>query len=209
MTREEMDQWLESIGGLQSGYLAEAPPITNSLMFEVEDGWMQLLKDLIQDLIQLGWNRQICQVKEKFGGLRFYINEGTDQMHDRIREAEDLSLRTCEVTGEPGELRADLGWWRTLNDAEYLKSWNSRAQSIPHAQNPNLVLSLLGHIGAFRIKGHYRILGEGELEAIDPAGGPWIGVGTSISGFGPEIDGRVIEKIWESPVGFKFYCRKN
>lgn len=205
MTREEMDRWLESVGGLQSGYLADAPPITNSLMFEVEDGWMQLLKDLIQDLIQLGWNRQICQVKEKFGGLRFYINEGSEAVHARIREAEDLSLRTCEVTGEPGELRGDLGWWRTLSDAEYLKAWNSRAQSIPHSQNPNLVLSLLGHSGAFRIEGHYRTLGEeNNLEAIDPEGGPMIGIGSKIEGFGDHLKEGKIIRLWSSPVGYKF-----
>jgi len=204
MTREEMDQWLESIGGLQSGYLADAPPITNSLMFEVDDGWMQLLKDLIQDLIQLGWDRQICQVKEKFGGLRFYINEGSDAVHDRIREAENLSLEICEVTGEPGELRGDLGWWRTLSDAEYLKAWNQRAELIPHRGNPNLTLSLMGHSGALRIDGVYRIIGdEDKIEALDPAGGPWIGIGSEVQGFGSAIDGRIIKGIVESPVGFK------
>jgi hypothetical protein len=204
MTREEMDQWLESIGGLQSGYLAEVPPITNSLMFEVDDGWMKLLKDLIQDLIQLGWDRQICQVKEKFGGLRFYINEGSDVVHDRIREAENLSLEICEVTGEPGELRGDLGWWRTLSDAEYLKAWNERAQLVQHSVNPNLTLSMMGQSGALRIYGVYRIIGEGDkIEALDPSGGPLIGVGSEIQGFGSVIDGRIINGIVESPVGFK------
>ena len=121
MTRNEMDQFLESIGGLENGFFTDRPPITDSLFFVVGEGWFPLIKSLIEDLIALGWNKQVCQVKEKFGGLRFYINNGSDEIFDRIRKAEDDSLDICEVTGKPGKLRDDLGWWRTLCDEEYEK----------------------------------------------------------------------------------------
>jgi hypothetical protein len=85
----------------------------------VDKGWYQLIKDLIDDLIKLGWNKEICQVKEKFGGLRFYINGGTTEIFNRISEAEELSFNTCEVTGNKGELRTDIGWYRTLSDEVY------------------------------------------------------------------------------------------
>jgi hypothetical protein len=36
-------------------------------------------------------------------------------------EAERLSYETCEVTGQPGKLRTNLGWFVTLCNAEYEK----------------------------------------------------------------------------------------
>jgi hypothetical protein len=121
MTRNEMDQFLESIGGLENGFFTDRPPITDSLFFVVGEGWFPLIKSLIEDLIALGWNKQVCQVKEKFGGLRFYINNGSDEIFDRIRKAEDDSLNICEKTGKPGYLRNDNGWLVTLCDEEYKK----------------------------------------------------------------------------------------
>jgi hypothetical protein len=121
MTEQEMNEFLQSIGGLENGYYPERKSIKHYGIFECGPGWYQLLKDLIVDLIALGWNQQVCQVKEKFGGLRFYIDAGSDEIYARISEAERLSYETCEVTGEPGKLRTDLGWHATLCDAEYTK----------------------------------------------------------------------------------------
>ena len=55
------------------------------------------------------------QVKEKFGGLRFYMTCGTDEIFNLIDEAEELSYKTCEECGKPGEEK-DTGWIRTLCD---------------------------------------------------------------------------------------------
>ena len=56
------------------------------------------------------------QVKEKFGGLRFYLDSSaTEKLHDAIRLAEDESYKTCELCGEPGEPRRE-GWIKTLCD---------------------------------------------------------------------------------------------
>jgi hypothetical protein len=121
MTRNEMDQFLELIGGLENGFFTDRPPITDSVFFTVGEGWFPLIKSLIEDLIALGWNKQVCQVKEKFGGLRFYINNGSDEIFDRIRKAEDDSLDICEKTGNPGSLRNHNGWLVTLCDEEYEK----------------------------------------------------------------------------------------
>ena len=116
-----MDNFLESIGGLENGFYTDRPPITSAGVFEVGPGWYPLVKELILDLINLGWDKQVCQVKEKFGGLRFYINSGSDEVHKRISKAENDSYEICEVTGEPGKLRNDIGWYTTLCDEEYEK----------------------------------------------------------------------------------------
>jgi len=55
------------------------------------------------------------QVKEKFGGLRFYMTCGTDEIYDLTDKAEALSYKTCEECGKPGEERHG-GWIRTLCD---------------------------------------------------------------------------------------------
>ena len=128
MTEQEMNDFLQSIGGLKLGYYSDREPITNAGFFECNEGWYQIIKDLIVDLIELGWDKQICQVKEKFGGLRFYITEGSDAVYARISKAENQSYEICEVTGKPGQLRTDLGWIETLCDEEYEKRIAKRKQ---------------------------------------------------------------------------------
>lgn len=60
-----------------------------------------------------------AQVKEKFGGLRFYMTAETDEMHEHISKAMELSSVTCETCGAPGEYRGDLGWVQTLCESHY------------------------------------------------------------------------------------------
>jgi hypothetical protein len=55
------------------------------------------------------------QVKEKFGGLRFYVNGATDKHWNYITFAESMSYRTCEDCGAPGKTYTD-GWHTTLCD---------------------------------------------------------------------------------------------
>ena len=82
----------------------------------VGKGWHQLVTSLINDLFDMGWDGRLYQIKEKFGGLRFYTGETTDDMWDRIREAESLSVKTCEYCGAPGKLRVG-GWVKCRCDA--------------------------------------------------------------------------------------------
>lgn len=43
------------------------------------------------------------QIKEKFGGLRFYMCASTEEMWNLIEEASAQSIKTCEICGAPGE----------------------------------------------------------------------------------------------------------
>lgn len=56
---------------------------------------------------------EAAQVKEKFGGLRFYINGGDEEIHGMVRMAESMSYRICEDCGCPGKT-GGKGWIRTL-----------------------------------------------------------------------------------------------
>ena len=113
ISKEELDAYLESIGGLENGYFSDRPSIKDSYFFSVGPGWYGLIKNLIQELIDDGWDKQICQVKEKFGQLRFYTNGGGDNHYKIISKYEDLSSQVCETCGEPGELQR-IGWWKTV-----------------------------------------------------------------------------------------------
>ena len=53
------------------------------------------------------------QIKEKFGGLRFYVQAATDEHYNYINFAESMSYRTCEVCGSPGKRYTD-GWHQAL-----------------------------------------------------------------------------------------------
>jgi hypothetical protein len=83
------------------------------VLASVGEGWHKLVDELIDDLFELGWDGSLHQIKEKFGGLRFYIGGGDDRIHERIYRAEAESLRTCESCGKPGKPTTS-GWVRTL-----------------------------------------------------------------------------------------------
>lgn len=88
------------------------------------DGWYKVIYDLCKELEPLiealpEEERFYCaavQVKEKFGGLRFYLDAETDEMSKVISKAERKSYETCEDCGAPGEQR-EGGWIVTLCDS--------------------------------------------------------------------------------------------
>lgn len=57
---------------------------------------------------------KIDQIKEKFGGLRFYYSGGDKKVDGMVTFASYLASKTCEVSGEKGELCSNGGWYKTL-----------------------------------------------------------------------------------------------
>jgi hypothetical protein len=84
---------------------------------EHEDGWFVIVDGLCEVLVEHRHKPplQIAQIKEKFGSLHFYVDQGDLYDHAAIRLAEDFSFRICEVTGEPGRPCIKGGWHRTLS----------------------------------------------------------------------------------------------
>jgi hypothetical protein len=82
------------------------------LGFRHDDGWIHLLWQLCEDLEPLvseaekesGEPFEVCQVKEKFGTLRFRVTQHTDAIDELIARAQEESSRTCEVCGQRGKL---------------------------------------------------------------------------------------------------------
>ena len=101
--------------------------------FSHDDGWYDIIDSLcasiqnhinnkryqFREMSQEDFDEEhqvvAAQVKEKFGGLRFYVDGGDDWVYGAISMAESMSYRTCEVCGAPGKTRG-TGWIRTTCD---------------------------------------------------------------------------------------------
>ena len=66
-----------------------------------------------------------AQIKEKFGGLRFYVGSASKEQHEMIWYTEALSNRICEVCGARGRHRP-TGWIKTLCNKHYKQRRDQR-----------------------------------------------------------------------------------
>lgn len=96
---------------------------------EVGKGWEKIVRDLVEAIEAVAPGRvAYAQVKEKFGGLRFYWDPAYDEagrsrlspeedtrIQTLVKEAEARAWKTCEDCGEPGRRRGE-GWLVTLCD---------------------------------------------------------------------------------------------
>jgi len=117
--------------------------------FAVSQGWWPIIESLCANIqAHIDWshkNREwqennnkpltdvvpqvvVAQIKEKFGGLRFYYEGGDDQISGMVRMAEAWAGTACEDCGAVGKRRSG-GWIRTLCDtheAEHQKRLKER-----------------------------------------------------------------------------------
>lgn len=86
---------------------------------ECGHGWDSLIKPLF-DWIE-NYNKEheddpivVQQVKEKFGGLRFYVSYAPDELHRMILKAEGDSYGICEECGTTKDVGHTCGWIKTV-----------------------------------------------------------------------------------------------
>lgn len=90
---------------------------------DCDDGWYWLIDQLCQS-IQFSIDNdhpapeQVVaeQVKEKLGGLRFYVPKSSDQISGMIRIAQSMSYSICENCGSTENVTQTKGWIKTLCD---------------------------------------------------------------------------------------------
>lgn len=112
--------------------------------FDVGDGWYSLIESIceylmadvnrLKDRIESGLYKDeviekyklelaeaeknipiVVQVKEKFGGLRFYVVGDTEEQSDYIHFAENFSYRICETCGTTCDVMTyNCGWIKSL-----------------------------------------------------------------------------------------------
>jgi hypothetical protein len=96
--------------------------------FAVSAGWWPIIESLCANIQSHTdwWNKNretrpvveqvvVEQIKEKFGGLRFYYSGGDDTIAGMVRMAEAWADVACEECGAFGKRRSG-GWIRTLCD---------------------------------------------------------------------------------------------
>jgi hypothetical protein len=96
--------------------------------FAVGAGWWPIIENLCANIQHHTdwWNKNrearpvveqvvVNQIKEKFGGLRFYYSGGDDTIAGMVRMAESWANVACEECGAFGKRRSG-GWIRTLCD---------------------------------------------------------------------------------------------
>lgn len=85
---------------------------------QCDNGWLKLIAECHSELFSLDPNFKIQQIKEKFGTLRFYASPSKQEYFEDFRQIidkyEQLSARTCEMTGMKGVLMKREGWYKTL-----------------------------------------------------------------------------------------------
>lgn len=84
-----------------------------------DSGWMNLIADCHEELYSLDPKYKIAQIKEKFGGLRFYCSttnlSNAEKFRNVVNKYENLSLKVCEMSGQDGVLMKKNGIYKTLN----------------------------------------------------------------------------------------------
>jgi hypothetical protein len=75
-------------------------------------GWRKLIDPLVERCEQEG--AKILQIKEKFGGLRFYADGCSMDLLKDINLAEKESFKVCQDCGKPGKSVSIGGWNLTL-----------------------------------------------------------------------------------------------
>jgi hypothetical protein len=111
--------------------------------FAVGPGWWPIIQSLSHHIqTHIDWNNLnakqrpdlkykpieqvvVRQVKEKFGGLRFYYDGGNDIIAGMVTIAEAWADSTCEDCGSPGKKRSG-GWIKTLCDHHHEQSEKQR-----------------------------------------------------------------------------------
>jgi len=96
---------------------------------DVDEGWYQIVVDCDNLLTEIDPDYKIVQIKQKFGGLRYYFQPSDTnngelyvKMNSVVLAYEKIASITCEATGNPGVLMKSTGGWFKTLDPEYAKS---------------------------------------------------------------------------------------
>jgi hypothetical protein len=144
-----MDKWNEQMPDSLDRLMVEFPRIFEAgrpMNSHLPPGWLPLVREMLADVCAMladGQAIEVQQIKEKFGGLRFYWSLGKEhiliadihtpkglqrlnikpekpsetfkRIDQCVEQAEDASLTICERCGRPGTLDR-RGWWKVNCD---------------------------------------------------------------------------------------------
>lgn len=92
--------------------------VRNLKYIEINEGWFDIVEELCENILLADPLESFCvsQIKEKFGGLRFYVNSPTsEEIKNLIRYTENKSFFVCELCASNNGSKIIMeGWIRTL-----------------------------------------------------------------------------------------------
>ena len=131
----EVNEEFDPIDKLIQEFPAVFQNMDSGAISSVPSGWYNILYNLCEELTPiLNEERSkitedqeqplfyVHQIKEKFGGLRFYFMMNTEntELHENIQKlidiAEDKSYDTCQITGKVGKLCKKGRYYMTLSE---------------------------------------------------------------------------------------------
>ena len=125
-----IDQKEDLISVLEAKY----GQFTKGCAYYLPEGWFKLVDELLENLSAIpGWQSSfVVQIKEKFGGLRVYIQTPNDfsyaindlsyaMIQQLITEAEGKSFHICQWCGTPGKTRSSSRHWVYTSCEEHIK----------------------------------------------------------------------------------------
>jgi hypothetical protein len=86
--------------------------------FGIGGGWLPLVEETLRKLIEMGWNRHLAQVKQKFGQLCIYTGPLTPEMKQVVKEACKKADMICEECGKPHGLKVPLSGLAICKECE-------------------------------------------------------------------------------------------
>lgn len=131
----EVNEEFDPIDKLIQEFPAVFQNMDTEVFSSIPSGWYNILYNLCEELTPiLNEERSkitedpeqplfyVHQIKEKFGGLRFYFMMNTEntELHENIQKlidiAEDKSYDTCQITGKVGKLCKKGSHYMTLSE---------------------------------------------------------------------------------------------
>jgi len=108
-------------------------------------GWYGLTLPIIEEIRKYNVKHpkneiKINQIKEKFGGLRFYVSSAPDYIHNMILKAEHESKHICEKCGARGSTENINGWiWTLCDEHKKAKKEANRDQELEERLYKNML----------------------------------------------------------------------
>jgi len=100
------------------------------ISFHLPEGWAKRVYALCQELQIVNPEVRACQVKSKFGGLRFYVDHANEAGKKLIDECESACWKICMYCGKarevvPGEHNPDKLYYKDHEKCveEARKNW--------------------------------------------------------------------------------------
>ncbi len=101
--KRELDYWSQKLSSFESGDKFYKEENLRERISKCNESYEEACKNV----------PKICQIKEKFGTIRIYVDNLDDYTSGVIDFAEQMSANTCEFCGDKGSTYA-IRWHKTL-----------------------------------------------------------------------------------------------